>query len=92
MSPIQFQKQIRLQTARVRLVLDPGDVAGVARAVGYESASQFSREYHRQFGVPPGVDAGRLRAGAGRPGRLDAHAAPVVPAHDRTSSPQEVTA
>ncbi|WP_258725406.1 AraC family transcriptional regulator [Cellulomonas sp. NS3] len=64
MSPIQFQKQIRLQAARVRLALDPRDVAGAARAVGYESASQFSREYHRQFGAPPGSDAHRLRAAA----------------------------
>lgn len=66
MSPIQFQKQIRLQAARVRLALDPGDVAGAARAVGYESASQFSREYRRQFGAPPGGDARRLRAAGAR--------------------------
>lgn len=66
LSPIQFQKQIRLQEARLRLVLDPGDVAGAAHAVGYESPSQFSREYRRQFGAPPGLDAGRMRAAAGR--------------------------
>jgi AraC-like DNA-binding protein len=66
LSPIQFQKQIRLQEARLRLVLDPGDVAGAAHAVGYESPSQFSREYRRQFGAPPVADAGRLRAAAGR--------------------------
>ncbi|WP_149202384.1 AraC family transcriptional regulator [Actinotalea subterranea] len=70
MSPIQFQKQIRLQAARVRLVLDPRDVAGVAHAVGYESASQFSREYRRQFGAPPAADALRLRATAGTAGAL----------------------
>jgi AraC-like DNA-binding protein len=64
MSPIQFQKQIRLQEARMRLVADPGDVAGTAHAVGYESPSQFSREYRRQFGSPPGTDAARLRATA----------------------------
>ena len=62
MSPIQFQKQIRLQEARILLVADPGDVAGTAYAVGYESPSQFSREYRRQFGLPPGTDAARLRA------------------------------
>jgi transcriptional regulator GlxA family with amidase domain len=64
MSPIQFQKQIRLQEARMLLVTDPGDVAGVAYAVGYESPSQFSREYRRQFGMSPGRDAVRLRATA----------------------------
>ncbi|WP_327368622.1 AraC family transcriptional regulator [Streptomyces sp. NBC_01217] len=61
MSPIQFQKQIRLQEARLLLIADPGDVAGTAYAVGYESPSQFSREYRRQFGTPPGKDAARLR-------------------------------
>jgi AraC-like DNA-binding protein len=62
LSPLQFQKQIRLQEARMRLLADPRDVAGVAYAVGYESPSQFSREYRRQFGAPPGQDAARLRA------------------------------
>lgn len=61
MSPIQFQKQIRLQEARMRLLSDPDDVAGAAYAVGYESATQFSREYHRRFGLPPGRDAARMR-------------------------------
>ncbi len=61
MSPIQFQKQIRLQEARIRLVADPHDVAGAAYAVGYESASQFSREYRRRFGASPAQDAARLR-------------------------------
>lgn len=65
LSPIQFQKQIRLQEARMRLLADPRDVAGVAYAVGYESPSQFSREYRRQFGAPPGQDALRLRAATG---------------------------
>jgi AraC-like DNA-binding protein len=63
MSPIQFQKQIRLQEARLLLVASPDDVAGVGRTVGYDSASQFSREYRRQFGAPPGRDAARLRIG-----------------------------
>nr|WP_246406521.1 AraC family transcriptional regulator [Modestobacter versicolor] len=61
MSPIQFQKQIRLQEARMLLMARPGDVAGAGHAVGYESASQFSREYRRQFGTSPGRDAARLR-------------------------------
>ncbi|HTJ36448.1 MAG TPA: AraC family transcriptional regulator [Dactylosporangium sp.] len=65
MSPIQFQKQIRLQQARLQLAADAGDVAAVSRRVGYGSLSQFSREYRRQFGAPPSQDATRLRAGSG---------------------------
>ncbi len=61
MSPIQFQKQIRLQEARARLIAEPHDVASVGFAVGYESASQFNREYRRMFGLPPGRDAQRLQ-------------------------------
>jgi transcriptional regulator GlxA family with amidase domain len=53
LSPIRFQKQIRLQTARARLLAEPEDAVGIGFAVGYESASQFSRE----FGAPPGQDA-----------------------------------
>jgi AraC-like DNA-binding protein len=60
MSPIQFQKQIRLQEARLLLATRPRDVTGVSRHVGYESPSQFSREYRRQFGVPPRQDAATL--------------------------------
>lgn len=60
MTPIQFQKTIRLQVARSRLLAEPGDVAAIGFAVGYESASQFSREYRRLFGLPPGQDAARL--------------------------------
>jgi transcriptional regulator GlxA family with amidase domain len=61
MSPLQFQKRIRLQHARSLLVARPGDVAGVGHLVGYDSPSQFTREYRRLFGAPPGVDAERLR-------------------------------
>ena len=61
MSPIQFQKLIRLQEARLRLLAQPADVAGAGYAVGYDSPSQFSRDYRRQFGRPPGRDAARLR-------------------------------
>lgn len=53
MSPIQFQKQIRLQEARLLLATHPGDVTGVGHRVGYDNPSQFSREYRRQFGAPP---------------------------------------
>jgi len=62
MSPLQYQKQIRLQEARARLIAAPHDVAAVGFEVGYESASQFSREYRRVFGLPPGQDAARLHA------------------------------
>ncbi|MEU9346097.1 AraC family transcriptional regulator [Streptomyces sp. NPDC048278] len=61
MTPIQYQKHIRLQEARLRLMSSTDDVSDVGYAVGYDSASQFSREYRRQFGRPPGADAARLR-------------------------------
>ena len=61
LSPIQFQKQIRLQEARSRLLAEPDDVAGAGFAVGYESASHFNREYRRMFGTAPGRDARALR-------------------------------
>lgn len=64
MTPIQFQKQVRLQEARSRLLAEPGDVAGAGFAVGYESASQFNREYRRMFGAAPGRDAQAQRAAA----------------------------
>jgi AraC-like DNA-binding protein len=57
MTPIQYQKQIRLHEARARLLAEPGDVKGVGFAVGYDSPSQFSREYRRMFGVPPSRDS-----------------------------------
>jgi len=63
LSPLAYHKQMRLQEARRRLIVEPGAVASVAFSVGYESASQFSREYTRQFGMPPARDAARLRAG-----------------------------
>jgi transcriptional regulator GlxA family with amidase domain len=61
MAPIQFQKHIRLYEARRRLIAGSGNAATVAFSVGYESASQFSREYARLFGAPPTHDIGRLR-------------------------------
>ncbi len=61
MSPLQFQKQLRLVEAR-RLLLGEGvDAATAAYRVGYESPSQFSREYSRHFGAPPLRDIARLR-------------------------------
>jgi AraC-like DNA-binding protein len=65
MTPIQFQKQIRLQEARLLLANRPNDITGVGHRVGYDSPSQFSREYRRLFGAPPSVDALRMRSGAG---------------------------
>jgi AraC-like DNA-binding protein len=62
MSPIQYRKIIRLQEARALLVARPGDVAGIGHLVGYDSPTQFSREYRELFGAPPGQDAARLRA------------------------------
>ena len=62
MTPLQFQKLLRLQEARARLLLTGGsDVTSVSFEVGYQSPSQFSREYRRQFGTPPGQDAARGR-------------------------------
>jgi len=63
MSPIQFQKQIRLQEARLLLAAHPNEVTSIGHRVGYESASQFSREYRRQFSRPPSEDAMLLRNG-----------------------------
>ncbi|MDQ6423416.1 AraC family transcriptional regulator [Paenibacillus sp. LHD-117] len=61
MSPIQFQKQIRLQEARRLLISESADAADVAFRVGYESASQFSREYARMFGSPPKADIKQIK-------------------------------
>ena len=66
MSPIQFQKHIRLQAARLLLADSPNDITGVGNRVGYDSPSQFSREYRRLFGAPPSRDAVRIRDRAGR--------------------------
>lgn len=61
MSPLQFQKTLRLQEAR-RLLRDASSAQMSAHRVGYESASQFSRDYARLFGLPPARDAARLRS------------------------------
>jgi AraC-like DNA-binding protein len=62
MGPLQYQKQIRLQVARARMLADDVDAATVAFEVGYESASQFNREYSRLFGQPPLRDVRALRS------------------------------
>jgi AraC-like DNA-binding protein len=62
MSPLQYQKQLRLQAARGRMLMDGMDAASAAFEVGYESASQFNREYSRLFGQPPMRDIRTLRS------------------------------
>ncbi len=72
MSPLQFQKRLRLQEAR-RLMLGEGlDAANTAYRVGYNDASHFNREYKRLFGVPPMRDVERLREAARQNGGLGA--------------------
>ena len=61
MSPLQYQKQLRLQEARQLMLNQNVDVSRAAFLVGYESASQFSREYRRQFGAPPLQDVRHMR-------------------------------
>jgi AraC-like DNA-binding protein len=61
MSPLQFQKQIRLQEARRLMLAENMDVAGASFRVGYEDPSYFSREYKKLFGAPPHRDIARLR-------------------------------
>ena len=61
MSPLQYQKQLRLLTARQMMLAENADATTTAYQVGYESTSQFSREYSRMFGAPPIRDIERLR-------------------------------
>ena len=62
MSPLQYQKRIRLQEARRQLFTEQDDAASVGFSVGYASPSQFSREYARTFGRPPQDDATWMRS------------------------------
>ena len=62
MSPLQFQKQLRLHAARQKMLTEELDAASAAFEVGYESPSQFNREYKRFFGQPPMRDIHALRA------------------------------
>ena len=61
MSPLQYQKQLRLQEARRLMLALSMDAATASHSVGYESPSQFSREYSRLFGAPPSRDIARLK-------------------------------
>lgn len=64
MSPLQYQKVLRLQEARKLMLSESLDALTASVYVGYESASQFSREYRRLFGAPPARDIAQLRANA----------------------------
>lgn len=63
MSPVQYQKRLRLTEARQMLLAGGVDAASAAYRVGYQSVSQFSREYSRMFGAPPIRDVERIRVG-----------------------------
>src|SRR5581483_7341030 len=65
LSPLQYQKRLRLQEARPLMLGEGVDAAEVAFRVGYESPSQFSREYRRTFGAPPPQDVAAIQAEAG---------------------------
>ena len=64
LTPLQFQKQLRLQEARRLMVGEDLDATSPAYRVGYNDASHFNREYKRLFGLPPMRDVERLRATA----------------------------
>jgi AraC-like DNA-binding protein len=66
-TPLQFQKQIRLQEARRLMLGEDLDATSTAFRVGYNDASHFSREYKRLFGLPPMSDVERMREAAGQP-------------------------
>jgi len=66
MSPLQFQKQIRLQEARRLMLAENMDIASASFRVGYEDPSYFSREYKKLFGIPPHRDITRLRNNLGQ--------------------------
>jgi AraC-like DNA-binding protein len=70
MSPLQYQKQLRLHAARQKMLVDGLDAASAAFEVGYESASQFNREYSRLFGQPPMRDIRALRSPGAAPVEL----------------------
>ena len=93
-SPLQYQKQLRLQEARQLMLNENLDAGSAAVHVGYESASQFSREYSRLFGAPPQRDITRMRLApvataplrAEQPGRSAARGIWLTPSIDQTGA------
>lgn len=83
MSPLQYQKWLRLNEARRLMLSDGTDAATAAFSVGYDSPSQFSREYARLFGAPPRRDIESLRPQGG---------APSVQGHEAKPRPQDMAA
>jgi len=77
MSPIQYQKRLRLLKARRLLLFEPRDAAAIGFSVGYESPSQFSREYARMYGLPPVRDVARFKS----PNTIE-RATAASPSHD----------
>ncbi len=77
MSPLQFQKQIRLQEARRLMLAEDLDAASAGYRVGYGDASHFTREYKRLFGAPPARDVEGLREAARESAGLQAEYKPV---------------
>jgi AraC-like DNA-binding protein len=65
MSPLQYQKRLRLQEARRLMLSEHLDAAGAGSRVGYDDTSHFNREYKSLFGLPPMRDVERLRQASG---------------------------
>lgn len=89
LTPLQYQKRLRLQEAR-RLVLGGMDAASAGHGVGYDSPSQFSRDYRRLFGAPPMRDAAKFRSCPGEPGQPvwpNSAYGPVRPAKGPAAAP-----
>lgn len=72
LTPLQYQKRLRLQEARRLILTGAADAAGAGHGVGYDSPSQFSRDYRKLFGAPPMRDAAKLRSGGDDPTVLEA--------------------
>lgn len=80
MSPLQYQKHLRLREARRLMLTEAVDAAVAGHSVGYESPSQFSREYRRLFGAPPARDIAKLRAHGDMSGSMLVAKAGIEPA------------
>lgn len=62
LSPLQYQKRVRLLQARTLMMTNPASVSSAAFEVGYESVAQYTRDYARVFGLPPARDTARVQA------------------------------